>query len=518
MTEEQSTLVSTFMEITGSDLKTASFAMEASAYDLESAVNLHEVMSSGGGGLAFAPPTDITDSDLDGKKRTTSELASFGDEFDEGGVRKADEVKRQRLLDMSPKGYLRHDPSLPSNIKDSVFFGSDDGKLKGKSKALNQMFAPPRDLMVSQPLHSVQQMCDEQKWLLVNIQRVDEFHCLELNRDVWADETVKEVLRSSFLFWQQIFTDYDTKNHMHRKTDAQDFVQKYRVDTYPHISIIDPRTGAMIWKWDEQKSNKQKKSGDTRVHKEHFLERIMDFIGENPHPKGFTGLKRPEAAFKAVGGIDDDTPRFGGSAPETGSNSSSVTSAPLNLARSMSSSESSLSLHDPHSRGGAAPQSSSPRGTLRSEVKDETEPTELRENIKGQGYHIFTVLRFKDGADDLDEKRLLEGGAIRVKLQLPGTAARLALAEDTSALELVMFVAKRLRDEARAASSSDGADKDAPSSLQTLPRFELSFGMPAVRLSEKAGENEAELGAVTVTSLGLRSGDLVRLQRLEPLR
>lgn len=39
-------------------------------------------------------------------------------------------------------------------------------------------------------------------WLLVNVQDDLEFACQTLNRDVWSNSSVKELLRSNFVFWQ----------------------------------------------------------------------------------------------------------------------------------------------------------------------------------------------------------------------------------------------------------------------------------------------------------------------------
>ncbi len=40
------------------------------------------------------------------------------------------------------------------------------------------------------------------KWLLVNIQDVQEFDCQVLNRDVWNNPVVAELVKANFLFWQ----------------------------------------------------------------------------------------------------------------------------------------------------------------------------------------------------------------------------------------------------------------------------------------------------------------------------
>lgn len=48
----------------------------------------------------------------------------------------------------------------------------------------------------------------------------------------------------------------------------------YRVDTFPHIAVIDPRTGASIWVYKK------------KINAEQFSEKLMDFLGSNPYPDG----------------------------------------------------------------------------------------------------------------------------------------------------------------------------------------------------------------------------------------
>ena len=43
------------------------------------------------------------------------------------------------------------------------------------------------------------------KWVIVNVQNVQEFSCQQLNRDVWSDSTVKSIVQESFVFWQVRF-------------------------------------------------------------------------------------------------------------------------------------------------------------------------------------------------------------------------------------------------------------------------------------------------------------------------
>ena len=42
---------------------------------------------------------------------------------------------------------------------------------------------------------------EESKHLLVSIQKRDDFLSMELNRDVWNNETLEEMIQANFVFW-----------------------------------------------------------------------------------------------------------------------------------------------------------------------------------------------------------------------------------------------------------------------------------------------------------------------------
>lgn len=62
-------------------------------------------------------------------------------------------------------------------------------------------------LLCSAVLCCAQAAKQGKKWLLVNIQADSEFDCHRLNRDLWKDEMVKEVIKYSCVFWQVRFGD-----------------------------------------------------------------------------------------------------------------------------------------------------------------------------------------------------------------------------------------------------------------------------------------------------------------------
>ena len=49
--------------------------------------------------------------------------------------------------------------------------------------------------------------------------------------------------------------------------------------SFPHIAVIDPRTGASIWTYTK------------KISEEMFAEKLMDFLGSHPYPDGKYRLK-----------------------------------------------------------------------------------------------------------------------------------------------------------------------------------------------------------------------------------
>ena len=71
---------------------------------------------------------------------------------------------------------------------------------------LSDMFAAPMHLMHRaggfQGARTTAK--DSKRWLLVNLQRDAEFACHALNRDVWRDELIENLIREGFIFWQEV--------------------------------------------------------------------------------------------------------------------------------------------------------------------------------------------------------------------------------------------------------------------------------------------------------------------------
>jgi len=82
----------------------------------------------------------------------------------------------------------------------------DDVGVQSQVARLADIFAAPEHLMFKEGgFEGARTMAkDNKRWLLVNIQRDNEFSSHALNRDVWRDELVENLIREGFIFWQTV--------------------------------------------------------------------------------------------------------------------------------------------------------------------------------------------------------------------------------------------------------------------------------------------------------------------------
>lgn len=87
---------------------------------------------------------------------------------------------------------------------------------------------------------------DSKKWILVNLQDMSDFNCQALNRDIWKDAAVRSLVQENFIFLQYEKNEFS----------AQQYITFYfpneghqNPNNYPHVSIIDPRTGEQVKVW-----------------------------------------------------------------------------------------------------------------------------------------------------------------------------------------------------------------------------------------------------------------------------
>jgi hypothetical protein len=114
-----------------------------------------------------------------------------------------------------------------------------------KSNMLAELYRPPFELMFQQSWDKARdEGKEQQKWIIVNIQDPAIFDCQILNRDIWKNNDIKLTVRENFIFMQYAKDDPRGQQYINYYFHARD-----SQDAYPHIAIVDPRTGEQVKVW-----------------------------------------------------------------------------------------------------------------------------------------------------------------------------------------------------------------------------------------------------------------------------
>lgn len=114
-----------------------------------------------------------------------------------------------------------------------------------KSNLLAEMYRPPFELMSRLSWDQARQEGKEgEKWILVNIQDPSIFDCQVLNRDIWKNPGIMDTVKENFIFMQ--YSKDDPKGNQYVQYYFQN---KDSQEAYPHIAIVDPRTGEQVKVW-----------------------------------------------------------------------------------------------------------------------------------------------------------------------------------------------------------------------------------------------------------------------------
>ncbi|POR36263.1 Proteasome component ECM29 [Tolypocladium paradoxum] len=219
-------------------------AMAQEEEDAAMAKRLQEELYQGGQGSGPAGGVDDVRAPI---ARTTETLVApdpaWGGGDDEMGSAILDQLRRRRQPPPPSGGpfgqQIWGDGSAPRTA-----VGEDDGP---HARRLEDLFRPPYDLMARVSWDEARTLGKEDKrWVLVNLQDMNDFNCQALNRDIWKDQAVRDLVSENFIFLQ-----YD-KDY----PDAQEYITFYfphgsheNPDNYPHVSIVDPRTGEQVKVW-----------------------------------------------------------------------------------------------------------------------------------------------------------------------------------------------------------------------------------------------------------------------------
>uniref|UniRef100_A0A3B4FW39 UBX domain-containing protein 7 n=1 Tax=Pundamilia nyererei TaxID=303518 RepID=A0A3B4FW39_9CICH len=230
-------LIQQFTAITGATESVGKHMLEACNNNLEMAVT----MFLDGGGIAEEPSTSTSSA-------ASSSRAPSTDEVRAPIPQKQDILVEPEPLFGVPK---RRRPAR------SIFDGFRDfqtetirqeqelrngGTVDKKLSTLADLFRPPIELMHKGSFETAKDCGQmENKWLMINIQNVQDFACQCLNRDVWSNDSVKTIIREHFIFWQVY----------HDSEEGQRYIQFYKLNKFPYISILDPRTGQKMVEWNQ---------------------------------------------------------------------------------------------------------------------------------------------------------------------------------------------------------------------------------------------------------------------------
>lgn len=116
-----------------------------------------------------------------------------------------------------------------------------------RAQRLAELFRPPYDLISQFSWDEAREEGkEEKKWILVNLQDMTDFNCQALNRDIWKDQAVQQLVKENFIFLQYSKTDPQANQYISFYFLNQSHENP---DNYPHVSIVDPRTGEQVKVW-----------------------------------------------------------------------------------------------------------------------------------------------------------------------------------------------------------------------------------------------------------------------------
>lgn len=139
------------------------------------------------------------------------------------------------------------DTDGPPQIPPLSELGVESGVTGSRARRLQDLFRPPYELISNASFEDAREEGKaEKKWLLINLQDMSDFTCQSLNRDHWKDESIRALIREHFIFLQ-----YD-KDRLHSRQYTHLYFTNHEhenPDNYPHVAIVDPRTGEQVKVW-----------------------------------------------------------------------------------------------------------------------------------------------------------------------------------------------------------------------------------------------------------------------------
>lgn len=229
--------------------------------------------------------------------RQAETLLGPGADYDMSGPPLSDAVQ-QRMLDFQRRRGQGSRPGIFNQQPTSSIWQSGEpdrdalaeatagaSEASSKSNTLARLFQPPWDLMYQESWDNAREDGKEdKKWLLVNIQDGSVFDCQILNRDLWKNPSVVDTVKENFIFLQYAREDPRAGQYLQYY-----FQQHADSNMYPHIAIVDPRTGEQVKLW----SREVPKPADFLMQLHEFLDRYsLNNSARNPVAKRKSEAKK----------------------------------------------------------------------------------------------------------------------------------------------------------------------------------------------------------------------------------
>ncbi|KAJ2862329.1 UBX domain protein Ubx2 [Coemansia aciculifera] len=139
---------------------------------------------------------------------------------------------------------------------------------------LAELFKPPFDIMHSGDIDSARhEAMEDGKWVMINLQEVSDFKCQALNRDIWRQKVIKDIVRQDFVFFQ---VSIETAEGVKLAT-------MYNAAEFPFVAVIHPKTGELrrLFARIDNVSD--------------MVEDIANFLLDHPKPKKSSGGSAPRS-------------------------------------------------------------------------------------------------------------------------------------------------------------------------------------------------------------------------------
>jgi thioredoxin-related protein len=306
--------VSKFCEITGSSAEVAKNFLEIADNDFETAVTLFLENGGGDTGSSERPVSSETSSNhtnalsdeefarqLQEQDQVRAPIAPMTDILTGGSPSFGSPLwSAPRRENVRPSVFNQGDSTTgsvtdflsrlqsditPSHSSAGSASGSVDTPPSSKARRLADLFRPPFDIMYRGSFEEAREAAkDNSKWLMINIQDPTEFACQIMNRDLWSDSFIKDIIKESFIFLQYTNTS----------PEGTRYSTLYNVNKYPHVGIIDARTGERVKVWE-----KQLPPTDFMMEVTEFLERHSTDAVPTRHVSDMTEEEQLNAAIAA---------------------------------------------------------------------------------------------------------------------------------------------------------------------------------------------------------------------------